>query len=242
MKSSFKKLLMIFVILVVAMAIIPATVGAADTAKVSGWNIALGDNICVNFYLAVPETDVDNTQVSITVEGKTISSAVSALVQNGEEYVCSIGLPAAQMTENIQVVLTTGDTEVFNNSYTVYQYASYILQGNYAQEMKDLVAYMLNYGATAQSYFGWNTDNLATAGVTVPTLRDVPASMSMTNSGSITGLNFVGCSMIHLNRIGVRFYYEQDISGYDIDISPDAAYTTGSNASGYYIQILGINP
>lgn len=241
MKSSFKKLLMIFVILVVAMAIIPATVGAADTAKVSGWNIALGDNICVNFYLAVPETDVDNTQVSITVEGKTISSAVSALELSGEEYVCSIGLPAAQMTENIQVVLTTGDTEVVNNSYTVYQYASYILQENYAQEMKDLVAHMLNYGATAQSYFGWNTDNLANDGVDVD-LRAVPASMSMTSSGSIAGLDFVGCSMIHLNRIGVRFYYEQDISGYDIDISTDAAYTTGSNTSGYYVQILGINP
>ncbi len=51
-------------------------------------------------------------------------------------------------------------------SYSCVRYANTILSKSQSQYMKALVVAMLNYGAEAQLYFGYNTDNLMNAGLT----------------------------------------------------------------------------
>jgi hypothetical protein len=60
------------------------------------------------------------------------------------------------------------DSYVYSNmaSYSPMKYAYTVLNGNYGDDMKALVAAMLNYGAAAQVYFNHNTDALVNADMT----------------------------------------------------------------------------
>jgi hypothetical protein len=87
------------------------------------------------------------------------------------------------MTSLITAQIVDGNIMSAPYTYTVQQYADYILKNpaKYADE-QDLVKAMLNYGAYSQIYFGYNTNRLANSilsesdknvsGVTAATLAD----------------------------------------------------------------------
>ncbi len=136
----------------------------------SGTSITIGGNIGVNFYLNLADEVLsdENAKVVFTLpNGGNKSVAVSDVAPDADgHYVFTCEVAAKEMASLVtaQVVTSDDKSEIFE--YSVMDYADYILKEaeagntNYT-DAAPLVKAMLNYGAAAQKYFGYNEDNLA---------------------------------------------------------------------------------
>jgi len=189
---------------------------------VTGWNITLKDNIGVNFVMALADTDV----VAVTVNG----NAVDCTVADGK---LSINVAAAQMTDEIAISV---NGLPLANTYSVRKYADAILADASQSACHELVKNMLVYGGAAQTYFGYKTSNLASSGIEV-TAAVPTGEAAMDISGSVSGIQFYGASMVHENKIAVRFYFIGSIEG--LNFSQGTPVQKGDM---YYIEIADICP
>lgn len=150
--------------------LVPCTYTVLDQSMVAAWNLTLSDRICANFYLDIADDIKETAVVNITLAGKTTSYPVadSAIDEATGRYVFSVALAATQMTEKITVELVNGENVIDTRSYSVRQYADYVLSedSGIAENIKNLVREMLNYGGMAQTYFDYNTQQLANEGIT----------------------------------------------------------------------------
>ena len=132
-----------------------------------GYNLSLAGDIGVNFWMKLDaECAADYNYMLFTVNGETqkvkVSEATAA--SNSEYLVFTCGVTAKEMTDTItaQFYLADGTAVGSTYSYTVREYANYILtHDSYAQKAKDVAKAMLNYGACSQKYFNYHTDSLA---------------------------------------------------------------------------------
>ena len=214
--------------------------------EVKEWNLTVGDNIGANFYITVNATDVDSTVVEITVDDVTTSCPVANATQteNADEYRFSAEIAAAQMTQPITVSIIKDGEPAFQKTYTVRDYADYILsaENGYDAATQALVREMLNYGAMTQAYFGYDTENLANEGITDVASKEVPEMVEeMTVSDKISRLNFYGASLVYQDRIAVRYYFTGDVSGC-VFTANGSAYTPVAKDDMYYIEIADIMP
>ena len=197
----------------------------AGTNPVNKWGLILGDNIGVQFQMNVNPEDV----VTFTVNGNAVSAA-----QNNNTY--TINLAAAQMTDEIVVYI---NGVAHDKTYSVRDYADIILAGTYGELTKNLVKSMLIYGGAAQSYFKYNTDDLASeeaSSVDVPTTGD-----EIQITGDVSGIAFYGASLVHRNRTAVRFYFRGDVSGLTFYVGEQERQVE-AKGNLYYIEVADINP
>ncbi|MBQ8910629.1 MAG: alkaline phosphatase [Oscillospiraceae bacterium] len=190
-----------------------ALTGATPTA-LNGLSMTLSDDLDMHFYVAADETNLENTTVSLTVGEEKLVSKPGQLDEATGNYKFSIDLAAAQMTDTVTFQLAIGDTVIETGSYSVRQYADAILAGDYDDTTKALVTQMLGYGAAAQTYFAYQTDTLANAGITGAGEQAVPeTSQGMAVTDTSDSLNFYGASLVFRSRIAVRFYFDGDSTG-----------------------------
>ena len=216
----------------------------ADTIPVANdielWNITLSDNIGANFY--VTANDAANTSVKVTFAGN--ENTIQLADKNADGYyVISVNAAAAQMTDEIKVEIVVNSESVKTGTYSVYEYAQYILAGEYSAETKSLVKEMLNYGTAAQNYFNYNLENkidetlIADAGA-----KEIDGSnvADMVIDGSADGIRFYGASLVFESKVAVRFYFtiEGDINNYTFSTGNAPVLKDGL----YYVEIADINP
>lgn len=202
------------------------------SVDIKQWNLTLGDNIGLNFYSKLPVT------AQITVNGA--SKTVETKQENGS-YVYSVDIAATQMTDEVSVTLTLGKQSV-TKTYTVRQYADYILNGDYPEATKELVKQMLNYGAAAQQYFGHNDKSLANDGITVETVEiDSAAAPDMVIEGAVDGVQCYGATLVLRSRVAVRVYFTGNLEGCTVTCG-DAALTPVKSGDLYYVEIADIAP
>ncbi len=199
---------------------------------VSGWNIVLGDNIGVNFVLALTEGDT----VAVTVDGEEVPAT---LTDNGNgSYTVFIKVAAAQMTDEI-VISVNG--YALEKTYSVRAYADEILAGNYTSHTKALVENMLVYGGAAQRYFEHNTENYADVDIEV-TASEPGEAPELVILNELTGVKYYGASLLHEEKTAVRFYFTaESIEGLTFMVDGNV-YEAASNGGLYYIEVAGINP
>ena len=212
-------------------------------AKVDEWNVSLYDDIKLNFCLDIPAEYAAVTDVCVTVSGVPTTQKVTDLAVNKDgKYVVTAELAAAQMTEKVNVQILTNGQEVSKGTYSVRQYAEYILDdaNGYSEQDKLMVQAMLHYGASAQAYFDIDPDNLADNGYTDSVTEDIPAvnDYNVTVSDSISGISFYGASLLFKDRIAVRFYFT---------VTGDGSYTvngkTLTEKDGlWYVEFADIAP
>ena len=136
----------------------------SNEPTVEAWNITLGDDIGLNFLLDIDENILSQTEIQISVAGEQV--LVETVKNSDGKYLVSINLAAAQMTDAVRVKLLLNGSVAEEKTYTVRQYADYILaEENQSEEIKNLVRAMLIYGGKAQNYFVYNTGNYAEAGI-----------------------------------------------------------------------------
>ena len=209
-----------------------ATAIVETPVTVSGWNIVLGDEIGVNFVLALTKGDV----VTITVNGEEVPVT---LTDNGNgTYKAFIKLAAAQMADEI-VISVNG--YAIEKTYSVRAYADVIRAGDYTSYTKALVEYMLVYGSAAQLRFDHNTGNLAGQDIEV-----IPAepgeAPKLVVLDELNGVNFYGASLLHKEKTAVRFYFTADsVEGLTFQVDGNI-YEPVSKDGMYYIEVAGINP
>ena len=161
-------------------------------AKLAGYSLSLTGNIGVNFYMelsndivndesaymnfTLPNGTTSKVYVSGTHEDGSTATTDDTTVKNGVTYyVFTCEVAAKEMTSDIkaQMIGNNGEKTGKVYTYTVKEYADYILSHMSAEESDiskatiQLVKGMLNYGGVAQKYFGYKTDKLASDGLTL---------------------------------------------------------------------------
>ena len=150
----------------------PSTV-VKPTMTVTGTSLSFEDEIFYNIYYTVDDASsvVEMGLVTFTekLADGTHENAVDVIpgyVSGGGEYmVHTNGIPAKNMGDavyfRIYAKLTDG-SYVYGDvaGYHAVAYAKSILAKSTNANMKALVVAMVNYGAEAQLYFGYNTDSL----------------------------------------------------------------------------------
>ena len=158
-------------------------------AKLAGYSLSLTGNIGVNFYMELSNDIVndESAYMNFTLPNGTTSkvyvsgthedgstATTDTTVKNGVTYyVFTCEVAAKEMTSDIkaQMIGNNGEKKGTVYTYTVKEYADYILLHMSADESLtsratiQLVKGMLNYGGAAQKYFGYKTDQLASDGL-----------------------------------------------------------------------------
>ena len=160
-------------------------------AKLAGYSLSLTGNIGVNFYMELSNDVVNDESAYMNFKlpnGTTSKVYVSGTHEDGSTattdttvkngvtyYVFTCEVAAKEMTSDIkaQMIGNNGEKTGKVYTYTVKEYADYILSHMSAEESDiskatiQLVKGMLNYGGAAQKYFGYKTDKLASDGLTL---------------------------------------------------------------------------
>ena len=160
-------------------------------AKLAGYSLSLTGNIGVNFYMELSDDIVNDASayMNFTLPNGTTSkvyvsgthedgstATTDTTVKNGVTYyVFTCEVAAKEMTSDIkaQMIGNNGEKKGTVYTYTVKEYADYILshtsadEGDVSKATIQLVKGMLNYGGAAQKYFGYKTDKLASDGLTL---------------------------------------------------------------------------
>ena len=194
------------------------------TNPVTGWSVSLGDSIGVNFVI-----DEENVQFYVN------DAAVEAVLKDGK-YV--ITLAAAQMTDKITIKV---NGLPLAETYSVRAYADVILADETKADCHELVKAMLNYGAASQLHFAYNTGNLANDGIDFSAAAPEGES-AVAMEGAVAGVNFYGASLLHKDKIAVRFYFTGDITDCVFTDANGNTYTPTEKNDMFYVEVAGINP
>lgn len=210
--------------------------------NVESYGVTLQDNISIRFLMNFSEEILADSQAYLTAvfDGETQILTISEAIKG-----FSVEMSAAQMIMPVDISISfrqgsTGETM----TYTVQQYAQYVINGSYDAQTKQLAAAMLNYGGKAQCFFAYNTDNLADDGVLVenhplPTLENSKIKIS----GKIDGLSFYGASLSYRNKLAIRYYFDADNLPDDLQFSDGNTTFQPIQKDGlYYIEIANILP
>ena len=167
---------------------VTATFGYSDGlgAKLAGYSLSLDGDIGVNFYMELDDAVVadENAYMQFTLpNGDTprvpVSKAARETVGGKTYYVFKCNVAAKEMTDTIKAQMFSGEKQGEEYSYTVKEYADYLLTNTEENEEYEkaapLVKAMLDYGAYSQIYFKHNTDALANGGKDSTNIQNVDA-------------------------------------------------------------------
>lgn len=200
-------------------------------------SLALNSDIAINFYVdaavyesidapyAVFTKALYNASGEVTGYATTTVSAAT-LTDNG--YCFSFtGIRPDEMGSAVTAklygyrdgTLVEGDT----CSYSVLSYVNRMANSSYANnaDFRTLLADLVSYGAAAQTYTGYNTANLATAGVSADLMTNATAAApSLTNRTAFApneneSVSFVGAYLTLRDKVTVC--YTIDVGDYDAD-------------------------
>jgi hypothetical protein len=207
-------------------------------ANVESWNLTLGGDLSVNFVVDVDESIADTAKVLVSVAGDEYSYDATEAV--------SVNVAAAQMNDEINVQIVNGEDVSAVKTYTVLQYAQYVLADESLSDYHQMVKEMLNYGGYAQIYFGYNDENPVHTGIEGVGAAEVPADAAaeMEVVGKVSGISFYGASLLFRNKIAVRYYFNVsgDVSGYTFTVNGTEYQPELKEEGLYYIEVADINP
>ena len=193
-----------------------ATFNATQVNPDNGASITVGETIAENFYLDddfycetayVAFTYNHNSDVSQTANVSTDVVAMASLddATDGRKKF-SVTQAPAQATEPviINVYANAEDAQAGTNAidtinYSVYTYCRDIIDnytGEKAEEMKELAKSTLDYAAAAQTYFNYNTGDMATKDATGDFYNNVAGADLSTVAG-------VGAAPTCIKRVSV---------------------------------------
>ena len=216
------------------------TVKYITNGKVVSWGMILDDSLTANFKIKFADNIIadHNAYVSVLVAGNEQKIPISQAV-NG----IKVEMSAAQMTDEIVLRIVSGDGSASDcYSYTIKEYAEFLLSDETYSAYHTIVKEMLNYGAMAQNYFGYNIEQLANDGLTGAAYAEIPKYVEdMSYTGTIRGLNFYGASLVYRDRIAVRYYFTGDLTGCTFTENGNI-YQPVAKDGMYYVEIADILP
>ena len=178
-----------------------------ETAVLLGANVALSNNIKVNYYAKLPEA-YKTAQMKFTRNGK--ETLVDAIYLEKEDQYMFVfdNIPPQCMGDNIKAELIfDGVILTEKDEYSILQNAKNILQKHSGEpKTVNLVKSMLNYGAAAQKYTGYKTETLVNEGYTMVSVvpnEDVSVKNVENNIGDAI-FTAAGVHFDSVNRLYVK--------------------------------------
>lgn len=184
---------------------------------VAAKSISLKDEIGVNFYINVPlGTDVSGAEVAYTWDEYEATGTLTESEKYKGLYVAQCGVPAACMTDTVEMTFTCGEASV-TDTYSVVSYAT-DAAAQYANnaKLKRLLCDMLDYGGASQTYFSYRTDAPASAkieDVDDTWTRDAAVTLDDTSTIqnadlSAYGVKFRGAALSVTSQVTVRLFFD----------------------------------
>ena len=251
MRQTTKKIFTFLLALCLILGLLPAyahAVSAAEEEDLVTQSMTLGSDLTLHLWGKLPaayEEYAGNITATLTYSDKVETKNLSELEKNESGYYhLPVEMAVAEMSENINLVMKFGSVEILNRNYSVRDYLTALLEGNYSQQTKELCLELLNFGARAQEYFGYDLGNLADAGLDITAANAVPGESPAVNvSGAVEGVSAHSISVRFLSNTAVRFYFNVagDVNSYTFTIG-GTQYTPVEKDGMYYIETPGINP
>ena len=205
------------------------------TLEISKKNINMGENLGVIF--AVKRSDLTGTHAKYSAKA-TMPDGTTVIVPftdwNGvtieEEgvdykYFSVTGLAAKEMNDAVEaVILYNGEVVSPVSSLSVREYAEYQLANSNDEKFKIVCVDLLNYGAAAQTHFGYQTNNLANSTLSEEQKGWATAEASLTGAAKNVVKDDTNTNATKPFKVSVRF--ESDIS-LMVAIDSNISYTTG---------------
>ena len=218
--------------------------------RLVGYSVSLDGDIGVNFYMKLEKkalTD-ESAHMQFTLpNGDTkmipVKNAVTDEIDGVTYYVFKCNVAATEMTDTIKAQIITDTDEGEEYCYSVKEYADYLLgkvseNADYAHA-EELVNAMLNYGAYAQTFKGYNTDSLPCE---LADLSGVTISEHGYTAQNTTNVQFAGANLSMLSKTTLRLFFEmQDADNVSVRMGMDPL-PIGKNNDLYYVEIPDITP
>jgi hypothetical protein len=239
--KSILRILSLALVLLMSVGMLGVGVSAEPASPLKGTSVSLGSELVVNFYAELTDTESAAMTFCVNEDTRTVPVAQARHIE-GNLYAFPCTIAAAQMTDTIEATLSdSGNT--YQTSTSVRAYADKLFASKQWDKLaaNDMMVATLNYGAAAQKYFGYNTENFANTGYEKAATAEIPqVDSSNPVSGSVSGISFYGASLVFKTRIAVRFYFtvKGDIADYNFSIGEKPVYKNGM----YYVEVPDINP
>ena len=207
--------------------------------------LLLGDDLTMRFHIAVEEKYRDTAVVTAVWADQSTTHNIASITANEDgSYPISVDLAAAQMTEQITLMVSTADAVLTQGTYSIRDYAIALLEGNYTDATKQMVKKMLDYGAKAQAYFAHNLEKPANKNYEIENSVLLPENVEpMAVTGQISGVSFYGASLVFRSKLAVRFYFTAPDGVRHLTFTAGGQTYTSVESNGlHYIEIGEINP
>ena len=193
-------------------------ISSEDVFALVGSNVVLGGELDMNFF--INPSDLDGTdyyaELTLYAEDETITTTVPYEQWDHRasyEVVTLKGLAARQMSDKIEIVIYHGNGVQASVMHTdsIRSYAMRILE-NQKAEAKTMLVDMLNYGAAAQNFFGYNTDDLANSQLLASQQAYATPSVNCVNQ-RVEGTNYAGSTLTLKSKIILTMYFKNVNTG-----------------------------
>lgn len=221
-------------------------------ANLSGYSLSLSGNIGVNYYMELDESVASSETAYMefklpdgTTSQVSVKDATTATVNEKTYYVFSCEVSARQITDTITAQMVVDEnTKGTAYTYSVKEYADYLIANTDSNEeyakAEALVKSMLNYGGYSQTYFDYNTENMANADVD-STLGEVTISDDYATqiAGELPeGVTYYGSSLLLKSNTVIRHYFKI-ADGAEIPSTSWGELKQKGNF--YYVDMTGIS-
>ena len=220
-----------------------------------GYTLSLEGDIGVNFYMELSDTltasetakmvfkiPSGNTTITETLNVKDIvSDNNNKVVADGVTYYkFKVGVSAKDISQNIKAQMVDGETEGIIYTFSVKQYAEYLL--DHESDFPDaapLVSAMLNYGAFAQDYFKVNGTLVADESKLTGVTASVLASFNNASNNLPEGISFKYASLSLKSGTTLSLYFESSVGAFTLSIG-NKTYDTEASGNLQVIRIRNI--
>ena len=128
-----------------------------EIVSINSASVTLGEDVALNYYVTMAD-GLENVTMNFTMNGEVYDRTLTQ--QTDGRYKVSLELPPQYMANVIKVDLIVNEEVVETMDYSIKQYAqSKLSEVESSDELKQLLTDMLYYGAAAQTYKGYNTEN-----------------------------------------------------------------------------------
>ena len=176
--------------------------------------IDMGNTLGMRFaFPAVEGIDFTGAYAEATMAGSTqtipADKWTTASIGGAGHYVFGYSnIAAKQMADEITIVIYNADGEAISNEY-VDSIQSYVMRNvdKKDAESKALMVDMLNYGAAAQTYYGYNAEDLANAQLSDAQKAYGTADLTKPEDIRVKGANYLGTRLELGSSIGMQMNF-----------------------------------
>ena len=183
-----------------------------DTLRIISAYPRIGENVTLIYTASVP-SGYSNPYMVFTFLGTSYTVSTYSVNEQGRYCFEMTEISPQYMGENVSAVLHASkngsDSTDTQSTYSIRQYCVNQLGNNPTAKLKILLSDLLTYGAAAQQYVGYKTNELVTAGLSLtPSTFTGVSGKTVTFSGTAdTRMDWRSATLVLRNTLAVRFYF-----------------------------------